>query len=48
MITISSLLGVVMYGYYAPMNCDPLKSGRVTDPNQVIITNSINEYSIKN
>lgn len=35
MITLSSLLGVVIYGYYAPMKCDPLKSGRVTDPNQL-------------
>src|SRR6218665_3458362 len=35
MITLCSLLGVIMYGYYAPMKCDPLKSGRVSDPNQV-------------
>ena len=32
-ITLSSLVGIVMYAYYS--ECDPLKQGVIYDPNQV-------------
>lgn len=36
MISLCSLLGLIMYSYYSAMDCDPLKSGRVKDPNQLV------------
>ena len=33
--TLVSIIGIVMYAYYAQNDCDPLRNGDVENPNQV-------------
>lgn len=33
---LASLVGLVVYAYYADVGCDPLKQGYITSANQVV------------
>ena len=37
MTTLATLMGIVAYGYYAELGCDPLAGGQITTFNMVKI-----------
>ena len=50
-LTLASIEGVIAYAYYDSIGCDPLASGQIKNPNQVvklvlyIAINMINIYA---